>query len=39
MLEELRISYFAEGLGTRGPISAKRTRRVLEETTLAATRR
>ncbi len=31
MLEELRVSHFAQGLGTRGPISAKRIRRVLEE--------
>jgi ATP-dependent helicase HrpA len=31
-LEELRVSFFAQGLGTRGPVSAKRIRRVLEET-------
>jgi ATP-dependent helicase HrpA len=31
-LEELRVSQFAQGLGTRGPVSAKRIRRVLEET-------
>jgi ATP-dependent helicase HrpA len=31
MLEELRISHFAQGLGTRGPVSSKRIRRVLEE--------
>jgi ATP-dependent helicase HrpA len=31
MLEELRISHFAQGLGTRGPVSGKRIRRVLEE--------
>jgi ATP-dependent helicase HrpA len=31
MLEELRVSHFAQALGTRGPISGKRIRRVLEE--------
>jgi ATP-dependent helicase HrpA len=31
MLEELRVSQFAQGLGTRGPVSAKRIRRALEE--------
>jgi ATP-dependent helicase HrpA len=31
MLEELRVSQFAQGLGTRGPVSSKRIRRVLEE--------
>jgi ATP-dependent helicase HrpA len=31
MLEELRISQFAQGLGTRGAVSAKRIRRALEE--------
>jgi ATP-dependent helicase HrpA len=31
MIEELRISQFAQGLGTRGPVSAKRIRRALEE--------
>ena len=31
MLEELRVSHFAQSLGTRGPISAKRIRRALEE--------
>jgi ATP-dependent helicase HrpA len=31
-LEELRVSHFAQGLGTRGPVSAKRIRRVLDET-------
>ncbi len=31
MLEELRVSQFAQGLGTRGPVSAKRIRRVLDE--------
>ena len=31
MIEELRISQFAQGLGTRGPVSAKRIRRALEQ--------
>ncbi len=31
MLEELRVSQFAQGLGTRGPVSAKRIRRALDE--------
>jgi ATP-dependent helicase HrpA len=31
MLEELRVSQFAQSLGTRGPISAKRVRRALAE--------
>jgi ATP-dependent helicase HrpA len=31
MLEELRVSQFAQGVGTRGPISSKRVRKVLEE--------
>jgi ATP-dependent helicase HrpA len=31
MLEELRVSQFAQGLGTRGPVSSKRIRRVIEE--------
>jgi ATP-dependent helicase HrpA len=31
MLEELRVSQFAQGLGTRGPVSAKRIRRALED--------
>jgi ATP-dependent helicase HrpA len=31
MLEELRVSQFAQSLGTRGPVSAKRIRRALEE--------
>jgi ATP-dependent helicase HrpA len=31
LLEELRVSQFAQGLGTRGQVSAKRIRRVLEE--------
>ena len=29
MLEELRVSQFAQGVGTRGPVSAKRIRKVL----------
>jgi ATP-dependent helicase HrpA len=33
MLEELRVSQFAQSLGTRGPISAKRIRRALAEAT------
>jgi ATP-dependent helicase HrpA len=36
MLEELRVSQFAQGLGTRGPVSTKRIRRVLEEAATAA---
>ncbi len=32
LLEELRVSQFAQGLGTRKPVSAKRIRKVLEET-------
>jgi ATP-dependent helicase HrpA len=31
LLEELRISYFAQAVGTRGQISAKRVRRILAE--------
>jgi hypothetical protein len=31
MLEELRVSQFAQGLGTRGPVSSKRIRRAIEE--------
>jgi ATP-dependent helicase HrpA len=31
MLQELRVSHFAQGLGTREKVSAKRIRRVLEE--------
>ena len=31
LLEELRVSQFAQGLGTRGQVSAKRIRRVLDE--------
>jgi len=30
MIEELRVSQFAQGLGTRGQVSAKRIRRALE---------
>jgi hypothetical protein len=30
MLEELRVSHFAQHLGTRGPVSAKRIRAVLD---------
>ncbi len=36
MLEELRVSHFAQSLGTRGPISAKRIRRALDEATTRA---
>jgi len=31
LLEELRVSHFAQGLGTRGPVSSKRIRRLLDE--------
>ena len=31
LLEELRVSQFAQGLGTRTPVSAKRIRRALED--------
>jgi ATP-dependent helicase HrpA len=31
MLEELRVNQFAQGLGTRGQVSAKRIRRALDE--------
>jgi ATP-dependent helicase HrpA len=31
MIEELRVSHFAQGLGTRGPVSSKRIRRAIEE--------
>ena len=31
LLEELRISYFAQAVGTRGQISAKKVRRILAE--------
>jgi hypothetical protein len=30
MLEELRVSHFAQHLGMRGPISAKRIRAAIE---------
>jgi ATP-dependent helicase HrpA len=30
MLEELRVSHFAQSLGVRGQVSSKRIRRVLE---------
>jgi ATP-dependent helicase HrpA len=33
MLEELRVSHFAQALGTRGQVSSKRIRRVLEDAT------
>jgi hypothetical protein len=32
MLQELRVSNFAQGLGVRGQISAKRVRKALEVT-------
>jgi hypothetical protein len=35
MLEELRVSNFAQSLGTKGPISAKRVRRALDEATMS----
>jgi ATP-dependent helicase HrpA len=31
MLQELRVSHFAQGLGVRGQVSAKRIRRALAE--------
>jgi ATP-dependent helicase HrpA len=31
MIEELRVSQFAQGLGTKGPVSAKRIRRALDD--------
>jgi hypothetical protein len=31
MLEELRVSHFAQALGVRGPVSAKRIRTALRE--------
>ena len=31
MLEELRVSHFAQGLGVRGPVSSKRIRRAIAE--------
>ena len=36
MLEELRVSHFAQSLGTRGPVSAKRIRRALDEAVAGA---
>jgi ATP-dependent helicase HrpA len=36
MLEELRVAQFAQSLGTRGPISAKRIRRTLDEAAMRA---
>jgi ATP-dependent helicase HrpA len=36
MLEELRVSHFAQALGTRGQVSSKRIRRALEEAAAAA---
>jgi ATP-dependent helicase HrpA len=30
LLEELRVSHFAQGLGVRGPVSSRRIRRALE---------
>jgi ATP-dependent RNA helicase HrpA len=32
LLQELRVSQFAQGLGTRQPVSAKRIRRLLDQT-------
>jgi ATP-dependent helicase HrpA len=34
LLEELRVSHFAQGLGTQGRVSSKRIRRVLEESAM-----
>ncbi|MEZ5121690.1 MAG: ATP-dependent RNA helicase HrpA [Solirubrobacterales bacterium] len=31
LLQELRVAQFAQGAGTRGPVSAKRIRRILEQ--------
>jgi ATP-dependent helicase HrpA len=31
LIEELRVSHFAQGLGTRQPVSAKRIRRLLDD--------
>ena len=36
MLEELRVSHFAQSLGVRGGVSSKKIRRVLEEAGAAA---
>ena len=33
MLEELRVSQFAQGLGTRGPVSSKRIRSAVDDAT------
>ena len=35
LLQELRVSHFAQNLGIRGKVSAKRIRRVLEESAAA----
>jgi ATP-dependent helicase HrpA len=35
MLQELRVSYFAQPLGTRGSVSAKRLAAALREAELA----
>jgi ATP-dependent helicase HrpA len=32
LLEELRVSHFAQGLGVKGAVSSKRIRRILQET-------
>jgi ATP-dependent helicase HrpA len=34
LLEELRVAHFAQALGTRGPVSSKRIRRMLDEAVL-----
>jgi ATP-dependent helicase HrpA len=31
LLEELRVSHFAQALGTRGQVSAKRIRKIIQE--------
>jgi ATP-dependent helicase HrpA len=31
LLQELRVAQFAQGMGTKGPVSAKRIRRILED--------
>jgi ATP-dependent helicase HrpA len=36
LLQELRVSHFAQGLGTRGQVSSKRIRRVLDDASAAA---
>ena len=38
MLEELRVAQFAQGLGSRGPVSSKRIRRALQSGTPGAAR-